>query len=457
MSRTFSGSCAPAHKNTSAPKNVKGVAPSRKLAKRRKLTADMVDAIYRMARARMFKKADVWGGATMSRAEWRVARTDYKGLGRINAMRCYLALRKQGMLARPAFEQAATLVARPNGKHTNWQSIRKWLLEFVQQGGKLRLEGSGRKTRTRSYLNDPDVREQATKWLRDSLKKMRAKKPFEAEYEPLTVDSFRKWINSTLLKELLEPDNRLRPICWRTARNWLRTLGCRVKSHSECIYYDSHERDDVVQDWAVKLVIARIIDEVTVRFIGRKCEDVVRPVPHPGEPAVVWVSQDESAYHSNDDHPAEWAEEGKGMTLKQKSRGSLLMVSAFISELHGILRCTPAQRDAYIALHPQSHMAARLAVEPTWNGSSTLILEPGAVPGNDKYFDAEQLLEQTKLAMEIFEVMIIPNPPPHLHVLYKDSNLRISFPAGNALLAWPLVASSSKAWPSIQLHVPTRI
>jgi hypothetical protein len=117
MSRTFSGSCAPAHKNTSAPKNVKGVAPSRKLAKRRKSTADMVDAIYRMARARMFKKADVWGGATMSRAEWRVARTDYKGLGRINAMRCYLALRKQGMLARPAFEQAATLVpVRPTGK-----------------------------------------------------------------------------------------------------------------------------------------------------------------------------------------------------------------------------------------------------------------------------------------------------------------------------------------------------
>ena len=48
MSRAFSGSCAPAHKNTSAPKNVKGVAPSGKLAKRRKLTADMVDAMYRI-------------------------------------------------------------------------------------------------------------------------------------------------------------------------------------------------------------------------------------------------------------------------------------------------------------------------------------------------------------------------------------------------------------------------
>ena len=48
MSGTFSGNSAHAHKNTSAAKNVKGVEPSRKLAQRRKLTADMVDAMYRI-------------------------------------------------------------------------------------------------------------------------------------------------------------------------------------------------------------------------------------------------------------------------------------------------------------------------------------------------------------------------------------------------------------------------
>ena len=79
------------------------------------------------------------------------------------------------------------------------------------------------------------------------------------------------------------------------------------------------------------------------------------------------------------------------------------MVSKFISELHGDLRCTAAERDAYISTHPGSHMAARLASEPTWNGSCQLILEPGAAAGKDKYFDAEQLIEQTKLAKEIFE------------------------------------------------------
>lgn len=48
-------------------------------------------------------------------------------------------------------------------------------------------------------------------------------------------------------------------------------------------------------------------------------------------------------------------------------------------------------------------MAAKLMADPNWSGISTLILEPGAAPGKDKYFDAEQLIEQSKLVMDIFD------------------------------------------------------
>ena len=146
-----------------------------------------------------------------------------------------------------------------------------------------------------------------------------------------------------------------------------------------------------------------VLSEVIVTFVGTNCEEVRWPVLHPGERPVVWISQDECAFHSNDDLNSEWAEEGKGLQIKQKSRGSLLMVSMFITELHGILECTREQREAYMSAHLNSYMAARLAAQPDWNGSSTLILEPGAAPGKDKYFDAEQLIEQTKLAIEVFE------------------------------------------------------
>ena len=79
------------------------------------------------------------------------------------------------------------------------------------------------------------------------------------------------------------------------------------------------------------------------------------------------------------------------------------MVSAFISELHGIVRCTVAERDAHITSNPQSSMAKKLAAQPDWDNSSTLVLKPGAAAGKDKYFDAEQLIEQTDLTMEIFD------------------------------------------------------
>ena len=47
--------------------------------------------------------------------------------------------------------------------------------------------------------------------------------------------------------------------------------------------------------------------------------------------------------------------------MNKKDRGSLLMVSEFDSELHGRLRCTHAQRDAYVAANPQSKMAQLFA------------------------------------------------------------------------------------------------
>ena len=89
-----------------------------------------------------------------------------------------------------------------------------------------------------------------------------------------------------------------------------------------------------------------------VTFTGTDCEIVNWPDGlHPGEPPLVLVSQDECAFHGNDDCPWEWCEEGR-MSLKQKSRGSLLMVSEFLSELAGRLRCSRLEAEKYATSHP---------------------------------------------------------------------------------------------------------
>ena len=92
------------------------------------------------------------------------------------------------------------------------------------------------------------------------------------------------------------------------------------------------------------------------------------------------------------------------MSLKQKSRGSLLMVSEFLSEHAGRLRCSKAEAVAYAASHPHSIIAGIVAKGGAEEGmDARLILEPGAAAGKDKYFDNEQLIEQTKLAKEVFD------------------------------------------------------
>ena len=175
--------------------------------------------------------------------------------------------------------------------------------------------------------------------------------------------------------------------------------------------------------------------QVTVTFAGRNCEHVVWPDLQPEEQPLVYVVQDEMAVHANDDCPWEWHEEGK-MSLKKKDRGGLAMVSEFLSELGGRLRCSDAEAQAYAALHPDSRIAA--LVSGSKRVEARLILQPGAAAHKDDYFDNKQLLEQTKLALEIFDAMdrhimpkrtIVSNPVGAALSLTRDGEVKLQLSA----------------------------
>jgi hypothetical protein len=101
------------------------------------------------------------------------------------------------------------------------------------------------------------------------------------------------------------------------------------------------------------------------------------------------------------------------MSLKQKSKGGLLMVSDFLSELAGRLRCTKAEAEAYAVSNPDSRIAQLVEEDKAEQGvEARLILEPGGAAGKDNYFDNAQLLTQTKLAMEVFDAMERHRVPP---------------------------------------------
>ena len=86
----------------------------------------------------------------------------------------------------------------------------------------------------------------------------------------------------TAERTYLESDSWLRLVCISTAQNWLLALGFRFKYNAKCIYHNGYEGEDVGQDRAEKLVIARLLEDASVRFVRRDCEDIVWPALHPG-------------------------------------------------------------------------------------------------------------------------------------------------------------------------------
>ena len=410
------------------------VTSSRKLASRRLLTQDVVGKLHRIATKRSLLPCDVVGGEALARVELETLFDDQWELRKVYAMDTYVRLRAagDGRTGRECYEEAArSVVTGKAGRQVNWQTVRRWVGTYVGLGGRIQPDGRGRHTSAESFLDDGDAKEKSREWLRLNVRSGQARTAGEM---PLTTLHFWRWCNDTLLHDLLQANAARKPISLSTASRWLVKLGFLYRKHTKTIYFDGHEREDVVQDRMEKLVMLKVcsppcsscpqrmhhpipshptpthptptlpqvLEEVTVTFRGRDCEDTVWPLLHPGERPVVRVSQDESTFHANDDCPGEWCEKGRGMSIKKKSRGGFIMVSMFISELQGRVRCRQEQMRAYIALHPESHMAAKLKATPSWDGDSMLLLEPGAGKV-DKWFDAEQLMEQTKLVSEVFE------------------------------------------------------
>ena len=251
----------------------------------RKLTPAMIDNIHRIAHARELQRSDVHPSVQMTQAEWSDMKTDQFELRKIYAVEMFVRLRKEsGKSARACYTEAAQCMSiSKQNKAINWQTLRRWVVEYAGNGGCIRPSRRGRVQSSRSFLADNEVRAAAVAWVSEKLKKQRRKNS-KKEQIPFRAAAFLKYVNTVLLKPLLEADRRRRPIKMNTALSWLRKLGFKYKQHTKTIYFDGHERDDVVRDRKEKLVMLAVLDEVMVKFGGLNCEEVIWPKLNPGEP-----------------------------------------------------------------------------------------------------------------------------------------------------------------------------
>ena len=190
----------------------------------------------------------------------------------------------------------------------------------------------------------------------------------------MTTKDFRDWIEEEFGVA----------VCVETARVWLHDLGFTQKHHHKTVYFDGHEREDVVayrEEYVDKML-----------QLDRRClYPGHTPELLPGEKPLIQIHHDESTFYANADQSSYWGD-GTLSVLKQKSLGQSIMVSDFIEEAGG----------KYLEHDGQE---ARLLLETQSEG----------------YFDNDKLLVQVDKAIDVFEakypdaqaVFLFDNAPSH--------------------------------------------
>ncbi len=105
---------------------------------------------------------------------------------------------------------------------------------------------------------------------------------------------------------------------------WLHDLGFSYKQFIKGVYFDGHERVDVVEDRTVYL--AKLASYAPRMWTSHS------PAPNPLCHPVIRVFHDESTFYSNADQSFHWTD-GSRQALKQKSLGQAIMVSDFLDEV----------------------------------------------------------------------------------------------------------------------------
>ena len=190
----------------------------------------------------------------------------------------------------------------------------------------------------------------------------------------LTSEMFRRWIKTEHNCD----------VSGETARKWLHTLGFKQVTHTKGVYFDGHEREDVV---AYRKTFVEKLSNLDRRCIYSGHE----PILYPNEKPLIIVHHDESTFYANADQSCYWADDSVTI-LKQKSLGQSIMVSDFIEE------CS----NDYLEYDGEQ---ARLLLETQTEG----------------YFDSTKFLKQVSKAIDIFErkyphaqgVFIFDNAPSH--------------------------------------------
>ena len=274
---------------------------------------------------------------------------------RLIAARIYIDL----LLGDTSKTKASEIAARcfpEKGRSYKARQIRVWARLLIQ-GKELPVSNRGTHAKTKTLIDDEDVR-------RKCLKHLRSLPP-----KDVNPAGLRTYVNDELIPALTSG----KPIHINTAGRWLKKLGFETSKLQKGIYVDGHDREDVVEYREKFLRDMAVLQSRMDVWVDDGAGGMVARPPNldPGIRRHVLVVHDECSFHANDHKKTVWAENGRAVSMK-KDDGKALMVSTFLCECHGEL------------YRERSGIKEKVRA----------IIAPGNSPRDDGYWTSEKMLDQ---------------------------------------------------------------
>ncbi|KAG2210685.1 hypothetical protein INT45_003996 [Circinella minor] len=202
------------------------------------------------------------------------------------------------------------------------KAIRCWANEFLDFGF-ISEHQQGKNAKRESILSDETIEQQIREWITNH------------KVEQCNLPNLLKFVNMTILPEELRiPGTISHTTLWRFMHEW----GYVYRKNNKDIYYDGHDRADVVkyrQAWAKRMMQYR---ERMETYKSDAVETVIEPaLLASAQKKLVLVTHNESTFYANDGKQTLWLQEGETV-LRNKSPGQSIMISEFQCPCHGTMR-----------------------------------------------------------------------------------------------------------------------
>ena len=246
---------------------------------------------------------------------------------------------------------ASQRAAEAQGFAVKWGGylVRCWVQEWLKSRT-LPTSSRGRHVKSYSLLEDPAIRAELRSFVRSNKWSMNPSKLAEFSQQRMIPAAAKKYIHHIVDDEMpkglkhyieLELFPRIQQkvkkgISLKTARQFLRKEGFRYTEHKKALFYDGHDRPDVIA--YCQNIFIPVLDSLRHRIIEYQpsnCELEVEKTPaNLVERRAVLVPQDEMTAQAYDGLKRSWVLDGE-QPLRKKGNGRGIHQSDVISSVAG--------------------------------------------------------------------------------------------------------------------------